>query len=84
MQDEQYLVPKRSYDRQYAHIYFARLAKSTPVMQKKAEAKWPLVPSGYRRRHAAPSRHACMHVGMCLPHALHVRCLACTSDGRAI
>ena len=46
MQDEQYLVPKRSYDRQYAHIYSVRLAKSTPIMRERATSKWPSVQSG--------------------------------------
>ena len=48
MQDGQYLVSKRSYDRQYANLYFARLTKAAPIMRERATSKWPSVESGYR------------------------------------
>lgn len=40
-QDEGFLITKRSFERQYAQLYFSRLMLLQPVMQQRVQQAWP-------------------------------------------
>ena len=37
---DKFRVDQRNYKRQYAHIYYARLMRMTPLVQEAAKKKW--------------------------------------------
>ncbi|KAG1673299.1 hypothetical protein FOA52_002579 [Chlamydomonas sp. UWO 241] len=39
--DKKFLVPQRTYDRQYAQLYYARFQLMTPPLKEVAAEKWP-------------------------------------------
>jgi DNA polymerase delta subunit 2 len=41
MQDGRFLLTTRSFDRQYAQLYFSRLMLLQPVMAARVAAAWP-------------------------------------------
>lgn len=48
LQDERFrLQSQRTYDRQYAQLYFARLMSLQPAMKERIAQEWPGVPRGY-------------------------------------
>ncbi len=44
MQDERFRLEKRTYDSQYAPIYFCRLELMTPLLLARIAQQWPGVP----------------------------------------
>ena len=55
MQDDRYLIPARSFEIQYAQLYFARYHAMAPIVLRRASALWPNVRS-----------EADMHFSKCL------------------
>ena len=72
-QDDQYLVPKRSYETQYSSYYFSRFTAMTPIVKDKATALWPNIPSapfimhGLYRWINPPLHH--LHSSKCVMHS---------------
>ena len=46
VQDDRFRLPKRTYDNQYAQLYFCRLAAMAPRLRQRVAASWPGVPGG--------------------------------------
>jgi hypothetical protein len=45
MQDERFRIEKRTYDNQYAQLYFCRLLKMAPRLKDRMQRAWPGVQS---------------------------------------
>jgi hypothetical protein len=41
LQDEKFLITKRSFERQYAQLYFSRLMLLQPLMEQLVQKAWP-------------------------------------------
>lgn len=48
-QDERFRLEKRTYDNQYAQLYFCRLLAMAPKLRARVEQAWPGVPGAPRR-----------------------------------
>ena len=40
-QDDRFRLPKKSYDSQYAQLYYCRLQRMQPGLLKRTEKEWP-------------------------------------------
>lgn len=45
LQDERFRIEKRTYDNQYAQLYYCRLLKMAPRLAERVKTQWPGVPS---------------------------------------
>ena len=50
LQDERFRIEKRTYDNQYAQLYYCRLLKMAPRLKQRIEKQWP----GVAGRHRSP------------------------------
>ena len=54
---------KRTYDNQYAQLYFCRLLAMVPRLRARVEASWPGIPGGgqHPSTHAKPGCNSTLH-----------------------